>query len=162
MKTFVITGTTSGIGRALLEKFSKNNLVFAGFRNTKYEAELAEIENVTPFYIDMEKPETIESAAEFIKSKIERVDVLINAAGCVIAGAMEHMDADRLRKQFQVNTFSHLEFTQRLLPVLAGGRVLISVRCRVLEFSRLLHRIVRQRGHWIFCSMLWNSKWEVE
>lgn len=124
MKTFVITGTTSGIGRALLEKFSKNNLVFAGFRNTKYEAELAEIENVTPFYIDMEKPETIESAAEFIKSKIERVDVLINAAGCVIAGAMEHMDADRLRKQFQVNTFSHLEFTQRLLPVLAGGRVI--------------------------------------
>lgn len=124
MKTFVITGATSGIGRALLEKFSKDNLVYAGFRNPEYEVELAEIENVTPFYIDMEKPETIVSAAEFIKSKTERVDVLINAAGCVIAGAMEHMDADRLRKQFQVNTFSHLEFTQKLLPVLAGGRVI--------------------------------------
>ena len=34
-KTYVITGSTSGIGKALTEKFSKNseNLIFAGYRN---------------------------------------------------------------------------------------------------------------------------------
>lgn len=49
MKTYVITGATSGIGRALLDELSKENLVFAGYRNSRYEKELSEIENVIPF-----------------------------------------------------------------------------------------------------------------
>lgn len=124
MKTYVITGATSGIGRALLEEFSKEGLVFAGYRNPKYEAELASMKNVVPFFIDMEKPYTIKGAADFIKQKTDKIDVLINGAGCVIAGAMEHMEASRLRRQFEVNTFSHLEFTQNLIPLLPNGRVI--------------------------------------
>lgn len=124
MKTYVITGATSGIGRALLEEFSKDGVVFAGYRNAKFEEELSQMENVIPFFIDMEKPYTITGAADFIKQKTEKVDVLINGAGCVIAGAMEHMEISRIRKQFEVNTFSHLEFTQNLLPLLKGGRVI--------------------------------------
>ena len=69
MKTFVITGATSGIGKALLEEFSKDALVFAGFRNAKYESQLSEMKNVIPFFIDMEKPYTIAGAADFIKSR---------------------------------------------------------------------------------------------
>lgn len=124
MKTYVITGATSGIGRALLEEFSKEGLVFAGYRNPKYEAELASMKNIIPFFIDMEKPYTIKGAADFIKQKTDKIDVLINGAGCVIAGAMKHMEASRLRRQFEVNTFSHLEFTQNLLPLLADGKVI--------------------------------------
>ena len=123
-KTYVITGSTSGIGKALLEEFSKNGIVFAGYRNAKYEAALSSMENVIPFFIDMEKPYTIRGAADFIKSKAQKIDVLINGAGCVIAGAMEHMETCRIRKQFEVNTFSHLEFTRNLLPLLKDGRVI--------------------------------------
>lgn len=123
-KTIIITGATSGIGRALVSEFSKNNIVFAGFRNYKYEEELSALNNVIPFFIDMEKPYTITGAAEFIRSKTEHVDILINGAGCVIAGAMEHMETTRLRRQFEVNTFSHLEFTQHLLPLLENSRVI--------------------------------------
>lgn len=50
MKTYVITGATSGIGRALLEEFSKEGLVFAGYRNPKYEAELASMEKRSPVF----------------------------------------------------------------------------------------------------------------
>lgn len=124
MKTYVITGATSGIGRALLDEFSKNDIVFAGYRNPKYEEELSSMKNVIPFFIDMEKPYTITGAADFIKQKTDRIDVLINAAGCVIAGSVEHLEISRLRRQFEVNTFSHLEFTQNLLPLLNGGRVI--------------------------------------
>lgn len=123
-KNIVITGATSGIGRALVLDFSKECQVFAGYRNAKYEEELAQISNVTPFFIDMEKPYTITGAADFIKSKTKHVDVLINGAGCVIAGAMEHMELTRLRRQFEVNTFSHLAFTQQLLPLLDNSRVI--------------------------------------
>lgn len=123
-KVYVITGATSGIGKALLEEFSKDSIVFAGYRNARYEAELSKLPDVIPFFIDMEKPYTISGAAEFIKHKTDRVDVLINAAGCVVAGAVEHIAASRIRKQFEVNTFSHLEFTQKLLPLLNEGRVI--------------------------------------
>ena len=43
MKTYVITGATSGIGKALVEKFVNGNIVFAGYRNKKY---LLEFENL--------------------------------------------------------------------------------------------------------------------
>ena len=60
MKTYVITGATSGIGRALVEHFAKENIVFAGYRNEDKKQELAELsENIIPFYIDYAKPETV-------------------------------------------------------------------------------------------------------
>lgn len=123
-RIIVITGATSGIGRASVLAFSKDNIVFAGYRNPRYEQELSEMPNVIPFFIDMEKPYTITGAADFIKSKTDRVDVLINAAGCVVAGAMENMETSRLRKQFEVNTFAHLNFTQNLIPLFNNSRVI--------------------------------------
>ena len=125
MKTYVITGATSGIGNSLVREFSFSNTVFAGYRNDKKLESLVEIsKNIIPFYIDMTQPETILSAADFIKSKTDKVDTLINAAGCVVAGAVENIDIDRLRYQFEVNTFSHLQFSQKLLKLLNGGKII--------------------------------------
>lgn len=124
MKTYVITGATSGIGRALLEEFSKDGKVFAGYRNYRYEQELSAMKNVIPFFIDMEKPYTITGAAEFITANTNKIDTLINAAGCVAAGPVENMQISKIRRQFEVNTFAQLEFTQKLLKVLTGGRII--------------------------------------
>ena len=124
-KKIVITGTTSGIGKALCEYFSKDNIVYAGYRNEKFVENLKQIShNVIPFYIDMKLRESILSAANFIKVKAEHVDTLINAAGCVVAGATENLDIKRIREQFEVNTFGHLDFTQRLLPLLDGSKII--------------------------------------
>ena len=67
---------------------------------------------------------SISDAAEIIMSKTDRVDVLINAAGCVAAGPVEFLDTDRLRYQFEVNTFSHIEFMQKLLPILDNSKII--------------------------------------
>ena len=114
-KKYVLTGATSGIGKSLLEKLVKYNTVFAGYRNDKYVDELRSI-GAIPFYIDMENSESIKEAAEFIKSETDDIDTLINAAGCVIAGVCETLPVENIRKQFEVNTFSHIDFTQKLLP----------------------------------------------
>ncbi len=124
MKTFVITGATSGIGKALLEEFSKENKVFAGYRNPKYETELSSMQNVIPFFIDMEKPYTITGASDTIRQNTDKVDVLINAAGCVVAGPIENMSVSKIRRQFDVNAFSHLDFTQNLLPLMQNSRII--------------------------------------
>ena len=119
MKTYVITGSTSGIGYALLEKIAPCSIVFAGYRNEEHKAKLEAIsENIFPFYIDYSKPETIKAAAEYILSKTDKIDRLINIAGCVVAGPIEKIEPSEIRHQFDVNVFGHLELSQRLIDKL--------------------------------------------
>lgn len=128
MKTYVLTGSTSGIGKALIGELSRDNIVFAGYRNEKYIFELnAYGKNVVPFYIDMSKPSSIAQAAAFIKSQTGKIDTIINVAGCVVAGAVETIDVNRIREQFEVNTFSHLDLTQRLLEIIDDGGKIINI-----------------------------------
>lgn len=121
-KIYVITGATSGIGKALTEHFSKYGTVFAGYRNEEKIKELPA--NVIPFYIDATNSDSIKQATDFIKSKTQKIDTLINVAGCVVAGAMEYIAIDEIRRQFEVNVFSHLDFTQQLLDQLEGGKII--------------------------------------
>lgn len=161
-KVFVITGATSGIGRALVNEFSKNSTVFAGYRNPKYEKELSKMENVIPFFIDMEKPYTITGAADLIRANTDRIDVLINGAGCVIAGPMEHMEISRLRRQFEVNTFSHIELTQNLLPLLEGGRVINISSMASFGIFPFIAPYCASKERWIFYLMQWKLKCEAK
>ena len=126
MKTIVITGSTSGIGFLMVKEFTKKGYrVFAGYRNEDLKSKLQAISpEIIPFYIDMSKPQTILEAAEFILEKTDKIDTLINAAGYVVAGAMECLSVDKIREQFEVNTFSHLQLTQGLFAKLEGGRVI--------------------------------------
>lgn len=126
MKTIVLTGATSGIGELILQGFLKKGYkVFAGYRNEAHKEKLQKLSpNVFPFYIDMTKRDSILAAADFILSKTDKIDTLINAAGCVIAGAMECLDTDKIRTQFEINTLSHLEFTQKLFPKLKDGKII--------------------------------------
>ena len=123
-KVFVITGATSGIGKELVKTFtSSDNIVFAGYRNKNKIPDVSS-DNVIYFYIDMENRNSIIEAAKFIKSKVDKIDVLINVAGSVVAGPIEKIDTQRLRSQFDVNVFSHIEFSQNLSDILSGGRII--------------------------------------
>lgn len=123
MKNIVITGSTSGIGKELVKLFSKDSeyKIFAGYRN---ESLKENIDNVEYFYIEMSNKQSIIDAANLLKEKIDKIDILINVAGAVVAGPIETITTDRLREQFEVNTFSHIEFVQNLLPILDNGRII--------------------------------------
>ena len=124
-KIYVITGAASGIGLALTKVLCKDNIIFAGYRS-EYKRELLEniSDNIYPFYADYSNPETIKAASDFIKSKCDRVDTLVNIAGCVVAGPVENLHIDEIRRQFDVNVFGHLEMTQRLSEILENGRII--------------------------------------
>lgn len=124
-KIYVITGAASGIGKALTEELAKENKVFAGYRRESGAEELSKVStNVIPFKVDMCDEESIKLATDFIKSKTNKVDTLINVAGCVVAGAMEGIPIKELRRQFDTNVFGHVAMTQGLLDALEGGRVI--------------------------------------
>ena len=125
-KIYVITGATSGIGNAVIRKLSANNKIFAGYRNEDKIQQITDInnENIYPFYIDMNDCDSIESAAKYICDSTDHIDTIINAAGSVVAGAVEDLNIDKIKQQFQVNTFSHLDFTKRLLPLLDNSKII--------------------------------------
>ena len=111
-KTYVVTGSTSGIGKALLERIAADNVVFAGYRDkSKLEILQALSPNIYPFYVDYAKPESIKYAAEYLISKCTKIDTLVNIAGCVVAGPVEKIDISEIRRQFDVNVFALWQVT---------------------------------------------------
>ena len=124
-KTYVITGAASGIGKALISKLAENNIIFAGYRRKSHEEELKKISsNIYPFYVDYASPETIKMASDYILSKCTKIDTLVNIAGCVVAGPVEDLNIDEIRRQFNVNVFGHLELSQNLIPILSDGKII--------------------------------------
>jgi len=124
-KIYVITGSTSGIGLALTKKLCQESIVFAGYRTESKKLKPDEMSsNIYPFYVDYSKPETIKEAAEYIKSQTEKVDTLINIAGCVVAGPIENIDINEIRRQFDVNVFGHIEMAQNLVDLLTDGKII--------------------------------------
>ena len=126
-KTYVITGATSGIGKRLVEILSENNTVFAGYRSKDKGDEIAKMSsNVIPFYVDYAKPETIAPAIEFIKSKTEKIDSLINIAGCVVAGPVEATATGNLLAQM---------LALGEISTLADGKLLIKKSFEIKEIN---------------------------
>lgn len=124
-KTYVITGATSGIGKALVKVLAKENIVFAGYRSKDKALEIEKLSpNVVAFYIDYAKPETISGAIDFIKSRCEKIDTLINIAGCVVAGPIEKISVEEIRRQFNVNVFGHIQIAQGLVDLLDNGKII--------------------------------------
>ena len=124
-RVYVITGATSGIGKALVKELATDNIVYAGYRSENKVSELSLIsENVKPFYVDYAKPETVSEAINFIKTSCNKIDCLINVAGCVVAGPIEKIPVSEIRRQFDVNVFGHLEMAQGLAEILENGKII--------------------------------------
>ena len=126
MKIAVITGATSGIGKSILKLFLDNEYtVWAAYRDIKHKKFLASLsENVIPFRIDLSKKWTIREAIKNINEGTDKIDVLVNVAGKVVAGPLEVLSVDKIREQFEVNTFGQLEFAQGLYEKLDGGKII--------------------------------------
>ncbi len=81
-KTILITGTSSGIGKATALKFASEGWsVVATMRSPEKETELTQRDNVLVTRLDVQHPETIAAAIEGGIAKFGRIDVLVNNAG---------------------------------------------------------------------------------
>jgi NAD(P)-dependent dehydrogenase (short-subunit alcohol dehydrogenase family) len=126
-KTVVITGTSSGIGRASAERLAKAGFrVFAGVRKEADAAALrAENPAIVPFTIDVADAASIESAKNVVAAQVDALDGLVNNAGIGLAVPMEYVPPDVLRYHFEVNVFGQIAVTQAFLPLIrrARGRI---------------------------------------
>ncbi|GBE83713.1 NAD-P-binding protein [Sparassis latifolia] len=115
-KVWLITGTSSGIGLALVQHvLAQGDKVIATVRSmSKYPEELKGAE---PLVLDLGAPDSeIRKVGEAALKVYGQIDVLVNNAGYGLSGPVEELDMEGVRAQFQTNVFGTIVLTQSLLP----------------------------------------------
>ena len=126
-KTAVITGCSRGIGLSILETFIKNGAnVIACIRkdndsfNKKIKLLNTEFNsNIKVIKLDLEKEEDIEEAFLEIKNTSQNIDILVNNAGINQMSLFQMTKLKTFKSVFQVNFFSIVSFTQKLLKIIS-------------------------------------------
>ena len=119
-KVILITGCSTGLGRGLCEKLSKNDYtVIASARNLD---KLSNLPSSMKVKIDVTDKNSIKDAVNKIMDKYERIDVLINNAGFSVRGAIEELNINDIRKLFDVNVLGIINMIQEVVPYMRSNR----------------------------------------
>jgi NAD(P)-dependent dehydrogenase (short-subunit alcohol dehydrogenase family) len=124
-RSILITGTSSGIGRATAERFAARGWqVFASMRNPERGAELRARAadrgwRLTTLPLDVTSDESVAAATSHVLREAGgRLDVLINNAGYYQYGALEETSPEELRAQLETNVVGVLRVTRAVLPAM--------------------------------------------
>ncbi len=122
MRYVLITGASTGIGFEAAKYLAKRDFtVFAGVRSdVDFKRIDGSEKNLKAIKIDITNKKSIEDAVVFMENLVTQDDdfALINNAGIVKAGPLEHIDIDDLSMQLEVNVTSQVRVTQKFLPLL--------------------------------------------
>ena len=122
-KTILITGASSGIGKATARYFQERGWsVVATMRSPQKEQELKALDNVLVTRLDVQDPASIKSAIEAGIARFGKIDVLLNNAGYGAYGPLEATPMEKIRRQFDVNVIGLLETTKAILPHFRASR----------------------------------------
>jgi NAD(P)-dependent dehydrogenase (short-subunit alcohol dehydrogenase family) len=125
----VITGSSTGIGRACALRLDRAGFtVFAAVRRAEDgEALRAEAsERLQTLILDVVDAESIAAATEQVREATGgRLAGLVNNAGVAVAGPVESVPLDDLRRQLEINVIGQVAVTQAFLAMIraAHGRV---------------------------------------
>jgi NAD(P)-dependent dehydrogenase (short-subunit alcohol dehydrogenase family) len=123
-KTFLITGVSSGFGRALAEAALSDGHTVAG--TVRNDADKQKFEalgrGAHALVLDVTDTKAIAPAVADVENGIGAIDVLVNNAGYGHEGILEESSIDDLRRQFEVNVFGAVAMIQAVLPSMRRRR----------------------------------------
>ncbi len=127
----LITGCSSGIGRACAILFADNDWkVFATVRKSSDAESLKDIgkSNIIPVFMDVNDQSSIDSLFKKVQEAVsdKGLDALINNASISISLPLEYANEAHIRSHFDTNVIGTLNVTRTFLPLLkkAKGRIL--------------------------------------
>ena len=124
-KVWFISGASSGLGKELAKQ-----VLEAGYQAALGARKIQDVADLVAAYpdaavalqLDVTKPDEIVTAVEAVKTKFNRIDVLVNNAGIGYFGSLEESDEDEVRRMFEINFFGLAKLTKEVLPVLRNQR----------------------------------------
>jgi NAD(P)-dependent dehydrogenase (short-subunit alcohol dehydrogenase family) len=119
-RVVMITGCSSGIGRATAERFIREGWnVYPTARRVEAIADLAGT-NVRPRALDLDDPLSVATCVARVLADAGRIDVLVNNAGFGQMGPLAELSTEKLRAQFETNVFGTMELTRKVLNTTGG------------------------------------------
>lgn len=118
-KVYLITGTSSGFGRALAEAvLQRRDRAVLTARKPETVADLVARygSQALAVRLDVTDAEGRQTAVQAAVERFGRVDVLVNNAGQGSLGAMEEFSSEQIRQHFEVSSFGVIEMTRAILP----------------------------------------------
>ncbi|CAE6817287.1 3-phenylpropionate-dihydrodiol/cinnamic acid-dihydrodiol dehydrogenase [Paraburkholderia aspalathi] len=118
-RIFLITGASSGFGRALAKAaLAAGNIVIGTVRNhpAKVEFEGLHANHAHGVLLDVSDFDSIDAAINEVAQRVGLIDVLVNSAGYGHEGILEESPLEELRRQFDVNVFGAVAMIKAVLP----------------------------------------------
>jgi NAD(P)-dependent dehydrogenase (short-subunit alcohol dehydrogenase family) len=141
-RVWLITGASSGFGRAITEAaVAADDTVIATARNKEVLSDIAAAHpgQVEALALDVTDTAAIEAAVQDVIARHGRIDVLVNNAGRGHVGAAEETSEAELRSLFDVHVFGPAALTRAVLPYMrerrAGAIVQMSSMGGQLSFA---------------------------
>lgn len=144
----VVTGATTGIGRAVVYELAKQGYDIAAFHHrpkTAYKG-LAHTEKIVSGYgsrvvfvqCDVTKERSILRALDKVKKMYGRIDVLVNNAGILVSQPFQRLTIRNLRGHLETNLVGAVSMTRHALPLLQkskGARVIFISSASAIEYT---------------------------
>jgi NAD(P)-dependent dehydrogenase (short-subunit alcohol dehydrogenase family) len=123
-KTVLITGSSSGIGKATVEAFARAGWQVVATSRKPDSKLFASWPNVTTCKLDVTNEKSIAAAFKVALDKFSTIDVVVNNAGYSLDGVFEAMTDEQIMQQFETNVFGLMRVTrlaiQHMRPVKNG------------------------------------------
>jgi len=117
-KTVLITGCSSGIGRALATAFKdRGHDVWATARKEPDLEELSQA-GFHAQHLDIRDHDQVKAVVATIESEAGGLDILVNNAGINAVGAVLDVPAEKLREQLEINTVGPVELIRQAFPLM--------------------------------------------
>jgi NAD(P)-dependent dehydrogenase (short-subunit alcohol dehydrogenase family) len=143
MKTVLVTGASSGIGKETARRLLEDGYkVYVAARRLEKMRDLEKL-GATAVEMDITREEDIVAVVKRITAEQGGIDFLVNNAGFGMYGAMEDTTLEDARYQFEVNLFGLARLTQLALPHMREERA-----GRIVNISSMGGKIYTPLGSW--------------
>lgn len=144
-RTAVVTGVSSGIGRAICTQLISDGWQVFGSVRKEADAVAAQGalgDSFTPLVFDVTDGSAISAAAQQVSDVLagRTLDGLVNNAGIAVAGPARYVPIDDLKTQFDVNVYGVVRTSQTFLPLLGADHDRTGKPGKIINISSLSGR----------------------